>query len=212
AVDFVAVVALAARVHRIGHPREDHALERKQRDESAPADVDAAIQPIEVFDVDHRCDHAAEAAAGRVETPRQDEAPLVALGSAEVQTAEATLIATSSMASPMSARVSEMRAMAARTAAAGMRLADRRADELGYRPQEVGALDRLGERAVGAGSDRGFRAQTLARVEVPGQCDESDAWMLALELRDRVGAAGTRHEHVAHHERGRFAPQLLDTG
>jgi hypothetical protein len=43
------------------------------------------------------------------------------------------LMATSSIANTTSARVREMRPMAARSAAAGMRLADRRADELGYR-------------------------------------------------------------------------------
>src|SRR5690606_20009929 len=113
------------------------------------------------------------------------------------QIAEATLIATSTSASATSARVREMRERRERGRGCGMgTLPDGGSEELHDCLQKVRALYGLGEGTVGAGGDRRFGAEALARAEVAGHGDERDAGVRALQLADRFRAARAGHEHV----------------
>src|SRR5207247_2102470 len=161
---------------RIGNPRDDGAIARAKVDEASLTDVDHAVEPVEILDLHHRGNDAAERAVGRVQAPRHDEAPLRAIATALVrlaeekpciarlavrsrparasQMAEATLMPTSTAPSATSARVRVMREAALAAAVGIARLSGRRADELGHRLDQLPALDRLGQRPVCAGRKR----------------------------------------------------------
>src|SRR5438309_11302610 len=73
---------------RIGNPRDDGAIARAKVDEASLTDVDHAVEPVEILDLHHRGNDAAERAVGRVQAPRHDEAPLRAIATALVRLAE----------------------------------------------------------------------------------------------------------------------------
>src|SRR5574341_575052 len=77
-----------------------------------------------------------------------------------------------------------------------------RADQLGDRAEQLGALHRFGEGAGGPGLAGRLLGTTLPGAEMPGDGDELHSGILAPHPADRLGAAGTRHPHVGDHERG----------
>ena len=78
----------SARLARIGNPRDDGAIASAKVDEASFAYVDHAVEPVEILDLHHRRNDAAECAVGRVEAPRHDETPFRAIATALVRLAE----------------------------------------------------------------------------------------------------------------------------
>src|SRR5512145_19472 len=108
--------------------------------------------------------------------------------------AEAMLMPTRTKPSAISARPSGRRD--------SLLLTFRKANQVRDRAEKLGALDGFGERARGARFDRLLRARALPGAEVAGYRDQLQPGVLAFHPADRLGAAGPRHPHVAHHERG----------
>ena len=92
-------------------------------------------------------------------------------------------------------RCGKRRADAGRRHRLFLSLLRRRANQLGDGREELGALDRLGERARGAGADRVLLAAALAGAEMPGHGNQLCFGRLVASerqwLRRRTGPAST---------------------
>src|SRR2546423_15560985 len=126
--------------------------------------------------------------------------------------AEATLMPTSTKPSASRTARSVMRERTDWAVAAGTRLSDRRADQLGDRAKQIGALDGLRQRSRCPGLEGSIGAASLAGVEMPRDRDDADSGLLLPQLVDRHGAAGSGHVHVGDHHRRRLPLDLCEPG
>ena len=68
--------SVVGEVHRIGHAGDHGVAEGQQGDERAPAEIDAAVEAVEAFELDRGRHRAASRPA---DTPREQDAPAFAV-------------------------------------------------------------------------------------------------------------------------------------